>query len=84
MASGPDTGAMTLTWKQRVMRGEPYNPSKLSPEEERELHGEEMVTCRRACTSLSKPWNVQTAINKEKQLREIQISTEMLERNKEK
>jgi len=33
MASGPDTGAMTLTWKQRVMRGEPYNPSKLSPKE---------------------------------------------------
>ena len=48
------------------MRGEPYTPPKLSPEEERELR--EIVTwhAQKGFTSQSKPWNVQTAINKEK------------------
>jgi hypothetical protein len=67
------------------MRGEPYTPPKLSPEEERELR--EMVT-----------WHAQKGLHFAKQtleransnqqreaaLKEIQIFTEMLERNKEK
>ena len=77
--------AVTLTPKQRVMRGEPYTPPKLSPEEERERR--EMVT-----------WHAQKGLHfanqaleransnqeREAAIKEIQMFTEMLDRNKEK
>ena len=81
MAGRPDTGAMTLTLKQRVMRGEP----KLSPEEERELR--EMVTWHAQRGLHFAKANLERANSnqqREAALKEIQISTEMLERNKDK
>jgi hypothetical protein len=84
MAGRRDTGAMTLTWKQGVMREEPYTPPKLSPEEERELR--EMVTWHAPKGLHFAKANLERANSnqqREAALKEIQISTEMLERNKE-
>jgi hypothetical protein len=67
------------------MRGEPYNPPKLSPEEERELH--EMVTWHaQKGLHFAKQALERTNSNQQREaaLKEIQISTEMLECNKEK
>ena len=76
---------MTLTPKQRVMRGEPYTPPKLSPEEERERR--EMVTWHviAVCTFQGLISEVQALLReREAAIKEIQMFTEMLDRNKEK
>jgi hypothetical protein len=71
-----------FTWKQRAMRG--YTPAELSPEEQRDRpeitpwHAQKGLHCAKLALECAN-----SNQEREAALEDIQIFTEMLERNKE-